>query len=172
MPTVQGKSILVKKFKVDLDVAWAELERIRQANGGLVSPEKIVEAATAPDSPIHGAFEWDDAKAAIGYRKVQARQLVQCFDLVFEDGSTGPAMVSVKIDNQRGYMPTMEAKVRHDLRAQMLKDALTQLIAVQNRFRTLGELDEMYAVIRETAAGLGFEELSNAAKPQRERSGG
>jgi hypothetical protein len=29
-----------------------------------------VDAARSPDSPLHGLFEWDNAKAAAAYRKL------------------------------------------------------------------------------------------------------
>ncbi len=156
MPKVVGSEILVKIFKVDPEEAWAEIQKIRVSSGGLASPEDIVAAAKSKDSPIHSAFEWNNQKAAHKFRLQQARSLVGYFNLVFEDGAKGPAMVSVKIADKRGYLPTEEATERHDLRAQVLKEAIAQLLAVQNRFRTLGELDAMFQVIRETAKSLGF----------------
>lgn len=52
------------------------MRRIQNANGGVLLPEKVVDAARNPKSPLHDQFTWDDTKAAEEYRLWQARQLV------------------------------------------------------------------------------------------------
>lgn len=54
----------------------AELEHIADAHGGVIRPSDIVREAAALASPLHGEFEWDDSKAAYGYRLTRARQLI------------------------------------------------------------------------------------------------
>lgn len=61
-----------------------ELERIRRANGG-VKPEDVIAAASAEDSPIHGAFNWDDTTAAHEFRLDQARKLIRSVVVVYPD---------------------------------------------------------------------------------------
>lgn len=54
-----------------------ELGNLCQANGGLLMPGKVVQAAQHEDSPLHEHFEWDDAKAAHEYRVSQAVRLIE-----------------------------------------------------------------------------------------------
>ncbi|HUD75319.1 MAG TPA: hypothetical protein VMQ76_09630, partial [Terracidiphilus sp.] len=53
------------------------LRAIADKNGGLLLPEKVVEAARPVSSPLHSWFEWNDNKAAENYRIWQARQLIR-----------------------------------------------------------------------------------------------
>jgi hypothetical protein len=52
------------------------LRAIRKANRGVLTPELVVKAAENPLSPLHGAFEWDDAKLAHQHRLFIARKLI------------------------------------------------------------------------------------------------
>lgn len=61
---------------VTTEVIQQELLRIYQSEG-IVTPERLVLAATAVTSPIHEIFEWDDDKAAYAHRLWQARQLIR-----------------------------------------------------------------------------------------------
>lgn len=53
------------------------LEEIAAANGGQMSAELVVKAASDPDHVFHPHFEWDDAKAAHQYRLETARHLIR-----------------------------------------------------------------------------------------------
>lgn len=44
---------------------------------GQITPELVVEAAAAPQSPLHKAFTWNDEEAAYSYRLDQARALIR-----------------------------------------------------------------------------------------------
>lgn len=161
MAEVQARSHLKKLFKVDPDKAWGEIQAIRVENGGVASPKAIVDRARPKRNPLHKAFEWDDTKAAEEYRKTQARSLVHSFELLFEDGSTAPAMVSVRVvhdgKKRRGFMDTEEAVNDRDLRVQVLKSALSQLMAMEKRFATLSELAGVFGTAREVAEQHGIE---------------
>lgn len=54
-----------------------ELERIREADGGLLFPESVVKKATDPRNPLHDEFPWDDAQAAHQHRLHIARRLIR-----------------------------------------------------------------------------------------------
>lgn len=43
---------------------------------GRLTPDDVVEAARAPDHPLHGRFIWDDAAAARAQRIATARRLI------------------------------------------------------------------------------------------------
>ena len=168
MPNVQASKSLAKLFKVDSDLAWAAIQVVRAENGGVASPAAIVDAARDQASPLHPAFEWSNKKAAESYRREQARALVSHFELVFEDGRKMPAMVSVKIvddaGKRRGYMDTLEALQSSDLRMQVLRQALTGFLALQERYRSLMELGQVFASVKEVATGLGFSDLADKSE--------
>lgn len=65
-----------------------ELRRIAAARAGTLTPQAVVEAAEAEDSPLHSHFEWDDAEAAVAHRLSQARGLIRSVrvQLVAADG--------------------------------------------------------------------------------------
>jgi hypothetical protein len=44
---------------------------------GALTPELVVDAASAPTHPLHPRFEWDDTEAARQYRLVQAGRIIR-----------------------------------------------------------------------------------------------
>jgi len=58
------------------------LEKIREANGGLLPPQAVVEAASDPRNPLHSEFTWDNDQAAHLYRLDQARTLIRSVTVV------------------------------------------------------------------------------------------
>lgn len=110
------------------DEAASELERIRLAYGDL-TPNAVLTVSASEDAPLHGAFEWDDAKAGHEYRLQQARGLIR--SVVRLESSGVPehrSYVLVKSDpasEQTSYMPMVEVVTRTDL----LGDALARLQA-------------------------------------------
>lgn len=68
------------------DVAEA-IEALRDASGYL-NPDAVVEAAADPTSPLHGHFEWNDAKASKLYRISQARTLIRSMHIPYRIGAT------------------------------------------------------------------------------------
>ena len=46
-----------------------EFQRLATEHGELTN-KIVVDAARSPDSPLHGLFEWDNAKAAAAYRNL------------------------------------------------------------------------------------------------------
>lgn len=55
----------------------AELERLAQANGGLLIAQHVVRAAKEESNPLHSLFTWNDTKAAEQYRIQQAERLIR-----------------------------------------------------------------------------------------------
>lgn len=103
---------------------------------GLVQPERVVEAASNPDSPLHRYFEWDDSEAAHQWRLAQARRLV--VRVVVRDGSRKPVRVNVTIrkadgTERRGYVPAERAASDEDLCTQVLHDTKRVLTAYRTR---------------------------------------
>jgi hypothetical protein len=130
---------------VSVAAARQELLRIREDRGD-ITPEIVVEEAASPDSPIHAAFEWDNAAAAHEHRLSQARHLVKSVRLVVDDAkNTIPAFVHVVVNDQRSYQP-IELVVQNRT---LLESATEQLV---------GKLD---------AARQAVEDVQRAAKVYR-----
>ena len=68
-----------------INTALAALENDR----GRLTPIMVVDAARDPKSELHGAFEWDDTKAAAEHRLNTARRLltvhVKVMDVISPD---------------------------------------------------------------------------------------
>ena len=52
-------------------------ENLAATSGGL-TPSRLVDANREDGTPLHKYFEWDDAKAAEGYREHQAAHVIRC----------------------------------------------------------------------------------------------
>jgi len=137
------------QFKVDVEVAYQEVERIRAKNGGNATAEAVVEAAKSKRNPLHGEFEWDDAAAANEFRLVQARSLLRSIHVIRDDTpSDRPQrvyeVVTIRQENEakpkKVYQSVEEIMADPDSRAELLARALSELVAWQRRYRNLQEL--------------------------------
>lgn len=139
--------------KLDAQTVGNELERLEREHQHQLSPDEIVRAASDATSPLHPAFEWDDAKAATRYRVDQARHLVSLIDVVIvrEDQTEGAirAFVSVTRDEGRGYVSTVHALSDEDLRKQVLKRAWQELESWRHRHAELVEFGRLFSAIEE-----------------------
>jgi len=72
---------------LDAQKIGERLEQLRQHNNGELIKTDIIEAARPESSPLHGAFTWDDTKAAHQFRLNEARQLVRA--IVTMDDESG-----------------------------------------------------------------------------------
>lgn len=137
--------------KVDAQAAGEELERLRIRANGRLDSRDVVEAARAADSPLHPAFEWNDAKAAERWRHEQAGYMIRSIEVVVDrpDGEAAPirAFVSVKRDEDRSYTSVAHAMSDADLRAQVIADALKELVAWRDRHAELTELAAVFVAI-------------------------
>jgi len=77
-----------RSFGVDANTAGAELDRIAKTYGGSIAAQNVVDEARPDEAPLHPVFEWDDSKAAEGYRRGQARNLIRAVVLVADPESS------------------------------------------------------------------------------------
>lgn len=133
------------------------LKEIAKRDGGLLRPQAVVDAARPEDSPLHGAFCWDDTEAARLYRLDQAQRLIRRFTIEVEwenDGGTVevPMFINVSSDRSGGkdenpYRLTEEVMKCKDLLAVAEKDALEQLRGIRNRYQNIKRLGDIWAAI-------------------------
>ncbi len=126
-----------------------ELERIRAVHGTLTAA-LVLEAAVAPENPLHQAFEWDDSAAATAHRLNQARRLIVSIRVL--NGpiqSPIPAFVSVRTpDAGRNYVPSMEALSDEQLRLRVLSEIQQFAEAMQRRYANYQAAAEVIARLR------------------------
>ena len=97
-------------IRVEPADAIVEIERVRKANGGVIRPPDVVEAAASGDSMIHDVFEWDNDVAAHKHRLWQARAMLRAIHVEIEKPETGsivvaPVYVNINTGNDRHYAP-------------------------------------------------------------------
>lgn len=140
-----------------MDLIQQELERIRKANGGVLVPEHVVEAARSEDSPLHSRFTWDDSEAAHQYRLVQARALIRV--RVFTEpqtASTVRAYVSLKRDRYNGesggYREIRQVLKVKELREELLAEAMEDMKAFEAKYHALNELAPVFEAMKSVAS--------------------
>ena len=142
------------RFPVEAQKAGIELERIKDKHGGII-PKTIVDESKDKKAVLHGCFEWNDTKAAEGYREVQAREIIRNIVVVKtaeetqEKEVTVRAFVPVAIEEEKPkkYITFDEAMNDEDYRSQIINQALQELIAFKNKYSQLKELAELFDTI-------------------------
>jgi hypothetical protein len=115
----------------------------------------VVEAARPKDSPLHGAFCWNNTEAAKRYRLLQAQQLIRSFRVTVEDNGTKyetPVFVGVSTDRTGGkcenpYRLADDVAKDGDLLAVAEADAMEQLRGIKSRYDYLKRLGDIWAAI-------------------------
>lgn len=130
------------------------LETISKANGGVIQPPDVVNAAKPKSSPIHNAFEWNDSIAAEQFRLQQARALINSISVVVKIGNadTVPtrAFVNMRHTEQgQGYVTIKDGLTKPEYRDQVLAEALTEIKSWQARYKQLSELSRIFEAIEE-----------------------
>jgi len=133
------------QVKIDPQLAGERLEAIRIRHNGHLTPHAVVEDARSRKSPLNKAFEWNEAKAAQGYRIEQAKYLLRSLVVMVKQRQpTGPgrplrAFVSVPADDEepRSYRPTIDVLSDGRQRERILREAERDCRAWIERYRGL-----------------------------------
>lgn len=119
-----------------------ELKLIEEENG-ILTPERVVEAARSEKSPLHNAFEWDDTEAGRKYRLIQARFLINSIKVEYlgqrTDGYVN-AIVTVDKVPTRGYVSAETAFSDDDIYKQVIRNAARELRYWQSKYKSLETL--------------------------------
>lgn len=131
----------------------AELERVRDQNGGILAPEAVVKAARSESSPLHDYFEWHDGTAAESWRLHQARNLIRVVVHV-EGEKADPVRAYVSLASDRtgdesgGYRHVIDVVRDPSMRQQLLTEALAEIASLERKYRNLTELAQVFAEAR------------------------
>ena len=110
----------------DPQIVGDKLQELRDKNNGLTA-SIVIEEAKHKTSVLHGAFEWDDSKAAHQWRLHSARHLMRSVEIVSTsaEGDTRslPAFVFVKTESGPQYESLARVLSDKELRTQVLERA-------------------------------------------------
>jgi hypothetical protein len=115
--------------KAEQEAIREELAKIAEENGGRLTPEAVVAAASNRASVLHDFFEWDAKKAAQSYRIEQARMLIRSVRVIVKTEKTTISTVAYIRDpdaenEEQGYVATVS----------LLGDTARARVALVNEF--------------------------------------
>lgn len=149
-------------IKADAADVYNELEALRAQTGAL-KPEDIVDMARASTSAAHGAFTWDDTKAAHKCRLDEARHLVRSITVVRSEAKEqGPQKAYVNVVTAKKpdapakhvYTSVEDALSDAAMRQQILDRAHSEMEAFKRKYQVLTELANVIQAIDTTLASL------------------
>lgn len=148
-------------IKINAKIAGEHLEKLRVRHNGKLTPRAVLEDAKSRTSPLHKAFEWSETKAATEYRLWQARHIVNSLIVVVRGGKDAKtddlpkrAFVSVRREKGRDYTSRADALTDAELRAQMVEQAIRELVSWRDRNADLSELASVHKLVDQLARGL------------------
>lgn len=138
------------RFPIGAQIAAERLNKLRKQTGE-ITPRIVVDDAENPRSPLHPCFEWDDEKAADGYRLAQARKLIGSivvaqFEDQFIDRETR-AFVHVTVGETPRYEPVEIAMVSEAMRDEVLSRAKREIKLWRARYAAYEEFADLVCQI-------------------------
>lgn len=135
----------------DAQVYGPELYRLSEQHERL-TPEIIVNAASAKRSVLHTYFDWDDSEAAIKWRKSQARKLVRSIKIVIEDSPEEEEIqLFYNVENGRGqkYVTVFTILKDAEYRQQLIEQALNEIKRWEIKYKQLNELRQIFQAVEQ-----------------------
>jgi len=139
------------RINADPERVGPHLSALQEAQGGL-TPDAVVADAADPDSPLHEAFEWDDAVAGAAYRLTQARYVLRSLVVSTESVNDGrPIRYFVNVEGEKDepatYRPLEDVLSDAVLRRTVIARALKELDAWQRRYDEMVEFASLVSAI-------------------------
>lgn len=134
-----------RQVKITQEELRAALEAVSSANGGQLTPQLVVEAASEPSNPMYGEFEWDDATAANDHRCAVARSLIRQLHYVAYDSTPTPIDVPAYIHTpgERNQSYTSVADIVNDF-DQKKRALVHELAACEGYIRRAQKLADVF----------------------------
>lgn len=135
------------RAKVSAQVAGEVCSKL--ADRGRLTPHDLVDESRPEDAPLHGEFEWDDAKAAEAYRETQARYIIRSIDVVVEElDEPIRAFVPACDDESPRAYSQIEVVMKSDSgRERTLRMAYEELSRFRNKYKTMVEFAKLFEEI-------------------------
>lgn len=141
----------------DATTVGLELNTLAQRNKGRLTSTVVLAAAKNVESPLHGLFLWDDTKAAMMYRKEQAKDIARNIILVRSERPQGdaenkPLFSSVTVHHSNGathpgFITTNQTRRAPEYRDQIVDKALRELRDWYDRYWDLPEIKELIQLL-------------------------
>jgi len=143
--------------RIDAKVAHKEIQRLRKANGGGVTPAILVQEAKKKNSPLHPEiYIKDKEQAATEYYRIRAAQMLRSI-VVRVEGVDTPVRVYTPVvretetedeDAPRNeWVSLEEALADPKRRKQVLQRARAELKVCRTKYAALRELAAVWHVI-------------------------
>lgn len=144
------------RIQADAQKVGEMCELLAEGADGL-TPARLVNANRAEGTPLHGYFEWDDAKAAEGYREQQAAHVIRCVCVKAEVAGTETseplrAFVKAAPDEPKKYESIRVVLDDCEKSAFLLEQALSELRAFARKYRQLAGVATIISAIEELTA--------------------
>lgn len=123
---------------------------------GIVTADTVVEDARCEESTIHPYFEWDDAVAAAGFRRDQARYFIRSVHIIYtKDAEPTRAFINLRVtesENEegnaetedeslpQGYLQTATVLADSRLSRVFLEQIRRELVSWQRRYNHYCEI--------------------------------
>lgn len=120
------------------------LARIAKHNGGILTPDAVLEDAKSEASPLHEQFTWDDTEAAHQWRLEQARTLIRSVKVEIQTETKTVSTVRYvrspeATGRQQGYADVTKLRTREDLAREALRRELAAARALFDRCESLAD---------------------------------
>ena len=137
-------------FRTPAQVAGEIMEQLEQSEQGL-SPATLLDASRDANAPLHDEFEWDDAKAAEGYRLNQAGALIRNIRVVItEEQAEQRERAFVNVDYGKGaYVAIASALTNEVWKKNLLEYARRDMSLFQAKYSRLEELAGVISAMQE-----------------------
>ena len=134
--------------KAPAQVAGEIMAELEQSEQGL-SPASLLDASRDENAPLHGEFEWDDAKAAESYRLKQAGDLIRNIRIVIDDSQEQPERAFVNVNyGQSAYVSLQSALTNESWKESLLCSAKRDMELFRAKYRRLEELAEVLTAMQ------------------------
>lgn len=129
-------------IKADANSAGKMCEQLENTIG--LTPENLLDANRAKDSPLHNEFEWDDSIAAEKYRINQAGHIIRslCVKIeTVEKSNPEPVRAFFKLDTAESYESTTVIVKSISKYDELMAQARKELEAYLKKYSQIAELE-------------------------------
>lgn len=135
-------------IKASATAAGEVFEELERTVG--LTPANLVEASKPKSAPLHGAFEWNNTKAAEKYREYQAGHLIRCIAIVHEQEEAEPVTIRAYHPTADGVYENISVIVNDEEKMEaLLQRALRELGWFKAKYESLSQLTPVMDAIDE-----------------------
>lgn len=129
------------RLKTEAQVVGEYLADLEQQYGELNS-KILVEEAEDAGSPVHGEFEWNDAKAAVAYRDSQAQYILRAVvaTITDEKGEEHVTRAFVNLGPGEGHTSITKVLISEDDQRKLLEKCVSSLRSWYDKYSAYKDL--------------------------------